>query len=292
MENRPSATAIGTAFARAYHVLHDSPKIFDDVLAPKLFTAEEHVLFAKMMAAQTSFYVPEQTRGMNEEEALAYLMQNRLGPITLSRSKYTEDCLHASKAEQYVILGAGLDTYAWRQPEREEVFELDHLATQEYKRMKTKDWEQPKKLHMIPADFREAWTQKLLDAGYDTQKLTFFSWLGVSYYLPKDKIKDMLQAIRSIAPSGSMLVFDYFDAEAFGPHPAPQMERMRAFVQQAGEPMLSGFAPTEIQQILAQCGLTVQEDLSPEDIQERFFTGRTDGYKAFPHTRFLRAVMQ
>ena len=138
--NRASITALITAYCRAYHATHDSPLIFADFLADQLFTADEHAAFDRNLAELLPLVAPERAAAKPDPAtALAGVMQTHTGSTTLSRSRYTEDCLAElidQGVRQYVILGAGLDTFAFRRPdllERLNVFEVDHPATQAVK---------------------------------------------------------------------------------------------------------------------------------------------------------------
>jgi methyltransferase (TIGR00027 family) len=229
MEQRQAGiTALITAYARAYHATHDSPKIFDDYLVDRLFTVEEHVSFDRSLAEGLERFKELDpdfvASNPDQAAALAWVMQSMHCPVTLSRSRYTEDCLEeASKqgVRQYVILGAGFDTFAFRRPELVaplQVVELDHPVTQSMKRQRIAlaGWNIPAPLHLVPVDFsRERLTAALGRSAYDPQAPSFFSWLGVTYYLTRNVVFDTLRAIASIAPQGSTVVFDYMDADAF-----------------------------------------------------------------------------
>src|SRR5262249_36495076 len=123
--------------------------------------------------------------------------------------------------QQYVILGAGFDTFAFRRPDllaHLDVFEVDHPVTQSMKRQRITGWDIPPQLHFIPVDFNQgSFRAALLQSAYDPHKRPFFSWLGVTYYLPREAIFSTLEAVRRLAPQGSTLVFDYMDNDAFDP---------------------------------------------------------------------------
>src|SRR5258708_15780862 len=136
-EQQNGIPALVTAYSRAYHATHDSPKIFDDSIADQMFTPEEHVLFNQNLAGMLKALNPElAATNPDQATALAWVIQTINGPVTLSRSRYTEDSLEIAVqqgVEQYVILGAGLDTFAFRRPDlaaRLQIFELDHPTTQ------------------------------------------------------------------------------------------------------------------------------------------------------------------
>ncbi len=302
-----SITALITAYCRGYHATHDSPKIFDDFLAAKLFTNEEHITFDRQLAGQLKVINPERAAANPDQAtALACVMQTHNGPITLSRSRYTEDQLVAAIArhdvaqgvQQYVILGAGFDTFAFRRPElldRLQVFEVDHPATQALKHQRLAMLDKPysPQLHFVAIDFT---TQRLSDvlsqSAYDPHQKSFFSWLGVTYYLTREVVFETLRDVAAVAPPGSVIVFDYMDADAFNPQrAAKRIQLMQAIARQVGEPMQAGFDPLELAAELDRAGSRLEEDLDPAAIEARYFQHRTDEYHAFEHVHFARAVV-
>jgi len=165
--------------------MYDNPKIFDDFLAPQLFSEQEHVFFRHNIALGLSYYDPALAAQCKDEaSALAAVMRLQTAPVTLSRSRYTEENLDQAVADgvqQYVILGAGLDTFAFRRPEmlsRLQVFEVDHPITQADKRRRIAErgWTVPAGLHWIPVDFaKQGFAAALKDSPHDPRKKSFFS---------------------------------------------------------------------------------------------------------------------
>jgi methyltransferase (TIGR00027 family) len=302
-KNKVSLTALLTAYARAYHAAHDDPKIFGDFLAYQFFTEEERLELEKNLAESLKFFDPERAASCPDQAAaLAWYMRIQGCSTTLSRSRYTEDCLEEALLQegvnQYVILGAGMDTFAFRRPDlagRLEIFEIDHPLTQAFKlsRLKELGWEIPAQLHFIPADFtKETLAESLRQSPYDPREISFFSWLGVTIYLTRAEVFATLRAIAGIAPAGSSLVFDYMDTNAFIPgKAAKQAQLMQEIVRKVGEPLKGGFDPTALASDLAGTGLLLHANLSPSDIEERYFQGRTDGYHAFKHIHLAHAVV-
>jgi methyltransferase (TIGR00027 family) len=145
-----------------------------------------------------------------------------------------------------VILGAGMDTFAFRQPEmmeKLEVFEVDHPATQEFKlhRLAELEWKHPAKLHFIPIDFtKESLVTALTSSSsYEPKVKSFFNWLGVINFLSRDEAFATLCSITEIAPTGSMIVFDYLDTDAFIPEKmSPQMREFKEFLLKIDEPII------------------------------------------------------
>lgn len=201
--------------------------------------------------------------------------------------------------EQFIILGAGLDTFAFRKPklvEKLQVFELDHPATQEYKRNRLKElgWEISDRLHFVPVDFsKDNLSDVIGNSGFDSRKTSFFSWLGVTYYLECRHVLSTLKTIADISAPGSIIIYDYLDLDAFDTDKVSQrVKLMQDVVKRAGEPMLTGFDPVKLQEQLLCVGLQLMEDLAPADIQEAYFKDRTDGYSAFEHVHFAEASVR
>jgi methyltransferase (TIGR00027 family) len=312
-EIQAGLTALITAYARAYHATHDSPKIFDDFLADQYYTPQEHTSFDQSIADHLDLIDPElASTHPDQATALDCIMQTMYEPITLSRSRFCEDSLEdavcepkteskheplGERARQYVILGAGFDTFAFRRPDlvsQLQVFELDHPVTQAMKRERIiyAGWPIPPQLTFVPVDFnQETLTSALARTTYDPALMSFFSWLGVTYYLSKEVVFTTLRTMRNISPPGSTIVFDYMDADSFiSDKVAPRTALMHAVAQQVGEPMKSGFNPQTLAGELSSVGLELIENLGPAEIEQRYFQGRTDSLHAFEHVQFARAV--
>jgi methyltransferase (TIGR00027 family) len=300
-EIQNGVTALITAFARAYHSTHAKEKIFDDFVADEFYSPEERMTFSQHLASGVTLFDPEfAATHASPEEAMDRVVQIQHGPITLSRSRFCEDRLDEAVARgiaQYVILGAGFDTFAYRRPDLAEhltVFEVDHPATQALKqqRLASLKREYPSNLRLVPVDFdRDDLAGSLTGAGYDPANAAFFSWLGVTYYLSRETVFATLEKLAGMSAPGSELVFDYFDTDAFDPERASRRMRiMQSIVQQVGEPMKAGFNPRQLQAELRSTGWQVEENLSTEEIEARYFAARDDGYHAFEHVHFGRAI--
>ena len=300
-EKQAGLSALGVAYSRAHHARYATPKIFDDHLAPSLFTPEEFEQTGQMWASLLPYIDPElAASNPSPSAALARVVQFQ-GAITLGRSRYTEDCLEAASASgvrQYVILGAGMDTFAYRRPDladRLQVFEVDHPATQALKRERVARFGQdhPSNLHYIATDFtKERLSDALADSTYDPTQLSFFGWLGVSYYLTREVVFDTLREIASNAAPGSIIVFDYMDEDAFVPEKtAKRVQMIQSMAATLGEPMKAGFNPSTLGAELAPLGWRLDENLSPAEIEARYFQGRQDQYHAIEHIHFARAVV-
>jgi methyltransferase (TIGR00027 family) len=271
-----SRTAVQVALLRARHAENDEPKVFNDYLAGKLFTPGERADFEGMAVAQ----------GMTVARAVA-------------RARFIEDHLLACierGVSQYVILGAGFDTFAVRRADLQDrltVFEIDHPATQESKRTRLAAarlaW--PPNLHFLPADFeRESLFDVLLRSPYRRDRAAFFSMAGVTYYLPSDTVLGVLRSIRRAAAPGSCLAFDYLDLDAFDPlKAAARIRVVMERVRRLGEPLVTGFDPQRLPSALATIGFHVVEALSPGEQLTRYFNGRADGLRPPEHVHLLLA---
>ena len=301
--NKASFTALMTAYGRAYHSINESPKIFDDFLVKQLITEEEYEGISNNLAGSINFFAPDKAQSCNDKEsALKIVIQNQIAPISLSRSRYTEDMLKLSiklGVKQYVILGAGFDTFAFRNTELLnyiDVFELDHPATQKLKlnRIKMAGWEIPKNLHFISVDFsKNNFIETIKNSTFDTNKLSFYSWLGVTYYLGRNEILDTLKSIGNISSKGSSVVFDYPDCNIFDTNKTTRrVQNMIHAAIQSGEPMKSCYSNTELVSDLEEAGFQLYEHLTPIEIEERYFKGRSDDYRAFENVNFALVVKE
>ena len=305
-ENQASFTAMSVAYMRALHAMYDAPKIFDDFLAYDLIPKEKRVLIEQHIIEQ---YVtwdqqlndPENVATLYDRITTSESLMQAINNV-ISRARYTEDTLEKAfrqGVKQYVILGAGMDTFAFRRPEmleELEVFEVDHPATQEFKIQRLADlgWKHPAKLHFIPIDFtKESLVTALIrsSSSYDPKIKSFFSWFGVTPYLTKEDVVTTLRSIAEVAPSGSILVFDYIDTDAFiAEKLSPQMRELIGYLEKIGEPIQGGcFNSLNLAEDLANLGFQLDEDLSPKEIEGRYLLGRKYGH--YDHGHFACAVV-
>ncbi|MFB5679253.1 class I SAM-dependent methyltransferase [Paenibacillus terreus] len=300
--NESSITSLVSAFGRAYHSKYDTPKIFDDFLAEHLISPQEFADIRGNMIQGIQFFNTDIAQKLQNDpdEILKWIIQVQLSPTPLARAAYCEEVLLNEARlglEQYVVLGAGLDTFAFRHPdlrERLEIFEADYPATQEFKkkRLEQASLEIPSHLHFAAMDFTKEFSyQKLFDEGFNNDDKTFFSLLGVSYYLTKDENASLIQRIFEEVPSGSSIVLDYADEKLFTEKGMyNRVENMVKMVAAGGEPMKSCFSYQEIEDMLEKSGLLIYEHLSPAMIQERYFRDRTDYLSAFETIHYVHAV--
>jgi len=300
-QNQSSLTSLVSAFGRAYHSKYDTPKIFDDFIANRLISEEEFSAISKNMINGIQFFNSEIGQQFKEDpaEILKWITQIQLSPVSLARSAYCEKVLlHEMMlgVKQYVILGAGLDTFCFRYPELENsinVFEIDHPATQELKKKKLEAAELsiPKNLHFVSTDFTTRFSYDyLLNKGFESQK-TFFSLLGVSYYLTEEQNASLIHQLFANVPSGSSIVLDYADENFFiEKGKFNRVENMVKMASASGEPMKSCFSYQKIEKLMERFGLLIYEHVTPTKIQELFFRDRTDYLSAFETIHFIHAV--
>ncbi|RFA33065.1 SAM-dependent methyltransferase [Virgibacillus dokdonensis] len=300
-KNQSSMTSLVSAFGRAYHSKYDTPKIFDDFMAKELISEEEFHAISKNMVDGIQFFNTDigQKYKDNLEEILKWITQVQLSPISLSRSAYCEKVLLNEVdlgIEQYVILGAGLDTFSLRYPElnnRLKIFEIDHPATQELKKKKLQNVKIniPSNLHFVSMDFTNQFSkQGLIEKGFDHKK-TVFSFLGVSYYLTKESNENLIKDLFAGIPEGSSIVFDFADETLFQEKGVSnRVENMVKMASVSGEPMKSAFTYNEIERMLEKSGLQIYEHLTPDSINELYFKNRTDYLSAFETIHFVHAV--
>jgi methyltransferase (TIGR00027 family) len=211
------------------------------------------------------------------------------------RPRYAEDRLEANGAGQYVLLGAGLDSFAWRRPDllgSLRVFEVDHPASQGYKRERVAALGLPESdaLAWAPVDFeRETLREGLDRVGFDWSRPAFFSWLGVTMYLTLDAVEATLRTIAGAAP-GSEVVFSYGRTEEHLDAVGREFrDRAGAFFLAAGEPIHTRFSRDDAEALVARCGLTVADHPDRDDLVARYFAGRADGLKPYTSEGLIAA---
>ncbi|WP_042474573.1 class I SAM-dependent methyltransferase [Bacillus ndiopicus] len=300
--NESSLTSLISAFSRAYHSKYDTPKIFDDFIALDLITKKEFVDIRENMIKGIQFFNHEIANELKDQpdEILKWITQVQLSPTPLARAAFCENVLLREMVlgvEQYVILGAGLDTFCFRHPElqaRLEIFEVDYPTTQDFKkvRLANANYQIPDNLHFVAMDFTKEFTsQNLVEAGFIANKKTFFSLLGVSYYLTKDENAQLINELFATVPAGSSIVFDYADDKLFEEKGlSNRVQNMLQMASASGEQMKSCFAYNEIEKILEDSGLLIYEHLTPTAINNQFFSHRSDYFSAFETIHFIHAV--
>jgi len=298
---KASRTALIAAFFRAQHHQYDHPKIFDDPVAQLLLSASEVESIENGLLTAAHDISDVLSASPDRRTALSRLLRHHAAPApVLARARYTEDhlfqAIHGGVA-QYVMLGAGLETFALRRQDlrsRLQVFEIDHPSTQAFKQqaLSRAGIPLPSNLHFIPADLEAvSVADALRGSSFIPQARSVFSWQGVIAYLTLEAVRGTFQSIRSVAAPGSLLLFSYLDGDAFrAEKSSTRIRRMIEANRSIGEAMITGFDLPVLQAELAAARFELVEDLHPEEQQRRYFKGRTDGYHATEHFHFACAT--
>lgn len=296
IDMRESITAKLCSFARAYHSNFIKGKIFDDYLAFDMMGKDEYDEIGQLvengfdLSAFDDRYYFDGTR--------VYPLVNRyITPITISRIAFAETELGRFVREhgkcQYVICGAGMDTFAFRNGNHEiGIFELDHPDTQRFKleRIRQLEWNIPKNVEYVPVDFsKDDMIEALKNAGLKQDVPTFFSILGVTYYLTLPVFEETLAKISHVSKSGSRLVFDFPDETTFEKHRNMRAYELAQITDKLGEPMQHGFTGEEIRHAVTENGFSVIKHETPLKIQKTYFENRADGQTAFENIHFILA---
>lgn len=296
-----SRTAFITAFLRAFHAANESPRIFDDGVAVQLLTAEEYAFFQELYYRRTLKGAPSAPASPAERRsAVAAAMRAGVAGGVLSRARFAEEEAEAAISEgvrQIVVLGAGFDTFALRRADLLEgvrVIEVDQPATQAVKRERLEArGVSPPWLSFVAVDFsREDLPHALTRSCFDPGTPTFFSWLGVTYYLEREDLFRVLQGLAATAAPGSRLAFDYMDLESFDPATStPQVQELRDKVRLLGEPMKTGLNPATLEADLLAVGWELRRQLSPQVIEAAYFRGCAGGWRTGKHIHLALAVL-
>jgi methyltransferase (TIGR00027 family) len=264
-EGKFSRTARRVAIRRAAHQLLDQPRVLDDPLALRIIGTE----------------AAEELRSNPKED---HAFSRAFRAFMAARSRYAEDEL-ARAVEygvgQYVVLGAGLDTLAYRNPHPDlRVFEVDHPATQAWKReqLQAASIAIPPSLTFVPIDFEQ---QTLADglerATFNPSAPAFFSWLGVTPYLTREACMITLSFIAKL-PAGSGVVFDFaVDPALLNPGQRQALDALSARVARYGEPFQLFLDPGKLQDELRDLGFRRTEFLQGKELNARYFKDRKDG---------------
>jgi methyltransferase (TIGR00027 family) len=278
-QDQPSTTAWRVALSRAAHQTLDDPKVLDDPVA------------LPIVGVQGS----ETLRAGKHRHAGTFARYLRA--FVVARSRFAEERLAQAVqrgVRQYVILGAGLDTFAYRNPYAALcVFEVDHPSTQTWKRRLLQEAKIPlaESLRFVPVDFE---TQNLADelrlAGFKTDEPVFFSWLGVTMYLKPETVMATIKHVLTTTPKGSEIVFDYLTP--LSQHGLARRLFLRMIllgVAVMGEPMKAFFDSKTLAAELKTLGFAQVDDLSPDDINARYFRNRADGLQTGRLGHFMAA---
>ncbi|MFJ6085984.1 class I SAM-dependent methyltransferase [Streptomyces sp. NPDC092369] len=260
-------TAVRTALWRALHVRVDAPPyVLDDELGLRLADPGDDW----------------RDRPDMDERAT-----RRVRASIVARARFVEDLVVERVGEgvdQYVVLGAGLDTFAQRRPEvaaRMRVFEVDQPGPQAFKRRRLEalGLGVPEWLRLVPVDFEGDWWGRLLAAGLDPGRPAVVASAGVTMYLTPEASKATFALVAGLAP-GSTLVSTFLrPIEDIEPEEQPQLRAAMKGARAAGTPFRTFFRPPQILALARETGFRTARHVSAEELAERYFTGRTDGVR-------------
>jgi methyltransferase (TIGR00027 family) len=264
-------TALGSAMLRAAHAFFDDDPIFEDTVSIQLAGVSE--------ADVKAFF---EASGPESLGHVARLFQ-------CQRSRFVEEHVGLAvdrSVDQFVDLGAGLSSFAWRRPDlmsRLDLFEVDHPATQEWKLelINTAGFTCPSNLHFAAVDFasEDNLADRLKAVGFEPERPSIWSWLGVLLYLPLDAIRSTLAAVRELAAPGSTLIASYGVPDGLmDPASREFAELTRAWTMQAGAPQITWLGPAEIEAVAKAAGWARVSSVDPASFKG-WFVGRTDGLK-------------
>jgi methyltransferase (TIGR00027 family) len=273
MPDKPKAeadsTAVRVALWRALHVEADSPPhVFDDTTGLRLAGPEEGWRDRQDMH-------PEGTRPFRAS--------------IIARARFIEDLVTEQAkrgVDQYVILGAGLDTLAQRSPEvasRLQLFEVDRPGPQAWKRGRLTElgFGVPPWLHLVPVDFEAGgdWRAAITSAGFDAARPAVISSAGVSMYLTRDAIAATLGQAAALASGSTFVMTFLLPIEVAEPEVRPGLDMAVRGARASGTPFVSFFTPAEMLALARDAGFREVRHVSAADLATRYFAGRTDGLR-------------
>lgn len=258
-------TALISCFARCYHTENSNIKIYDDVLARKILSDEEYKNISFSMTSGVSFFNAD----YNGNDSLGWIVNNHLASSILARSSFNERHLNNEiklGLRQYVLLGSGYDTSGYKVNDKVDVFEVDkeEMIKDKKRRIELAKIDS-KGVYYVGCDFNGNWINLLLEGGFDRNKKTLFSILGVSYYLEKDVFFRIIKLLADNMEKGSSIIFDY-------PVREDDYNREKEdLAKEAGKEMKSKYSREDILKLGVLCGLQVYEDLDSTDIDRDYF---------------------
>lgn len=268
----PDSTAVRVALWRAMHVQVDPPPhVFEDEVGLRLAAPDE---------------------GWRQRPDMDPLATRPFRASIVARARFVEDLVIEQVTRgvgQYVILGAGLDTFTQRRPDIAShmlVFEVDQPGPQAWKRQRLMElgFDIPEWLRFVPVDFEagDNWRQRLMDAGFNASRPAIVACTGVSMYLTKEAIATTLQQIAAFAPGSKLAMTFLLPLELADADVRPSLERAEKGARASGTPFISFFRPADMLTLARESGFKQAQHISAATLTERYFAGRTDGLRP-PH---------
>lgn len=279
MSEIPDNTAVRVALWRARHVELDAPPVFDDLVGLRLAAPGEDW-------RQRPDMDPSATKGLRAAIA--------------ARARFVEDLVVEQAGRgvtQYVVLGAGLDTFAQRRPEfaaRLRVFEIDQPATQAWKRRRLAELGHAVAdgLRLVPVDFEsgQSWLDELIAAGFDPQRPAVVVSTGVTMYLSKETTAATLRQVAGLAKGSTLAMTFLLPAELLADADRAGLRTSKNGAQAAGTPFVSFYTPAEMLTLARESGFTRVEHVPGSALADRYFAGRADGLRPSTGEDFLLAI--
>jgi methyltransferase (TIGR00027 family) len=260
---KPDNTAVRTALWRALHLqVDEKPHIIEDEIGSKLIDPSD-----------------------NWQQRPDMKFTKRIRASIVARSRFIEDLIIEqckNGISQYVILGAGLDTFAQRKPEiasNLQIFEIDQPDTLNWKQKRLTDlgFNIPKNLHFVPVNFETStWWAELRKTEFDINIPTVVVCTGVTLYLTKEAIMETLKQIKSITTGSTLAITFNLPIELVDEEDKPLIEMSIKGAQKSGTPMISFFSPKQMLDMARKVGFKDAKTISTKDMEQRYFKNRTD----------------
>jgi methyltransferase (TIGR00027 family) len=284
----PDLTAVGAAFGRAAHViLDDPPYVFEDTLSIQL--ADEDVLRAAQM--------------LGSDGRLAATRDDPGAPwrgTFVGRARFVEDLVGdrlAMGANQYVILGAGLDTYAQRRPEvtsRLRIFEVDEPKTQRWKQDRLRDLAMPVPQHLrfVPLNFEsgDSWVNAISMTGFDVTQASVVASTGVTQYISVDALTTTMREASELGPGTTFVCTFVLPVDLIDPDERELRSVTEARAAARGSPWISFYSPDELLSLARATGFEEVRHVSASELNERYFVARSDGLTAASGEHLITAT--
>jgi methyltransferase (TIGR00027 family) len=275
--NEPDNTAVRTALWRALHVQADAkPPVLEDEIGLKLIAPPD-----------------------NWQERPDMKFTKRLRASIVARARFIEDLVIEQSEQgidQYIILGAGLDTFAQRRPDmasKLRIYEIDRPGTLAWKQQRLTElsFGVPDHLRFVPVDFEtSSWWEQLLKAGFDSSRPAVVACTGVSLYLTKEAITATLKQMAALAPGSTLAMTFYLPIELLDEEDKPLQEMAEKGARAAGTPFVSFFSPDELLTMAGHAGFKQAKTISTKNMEQLYFAGRTDGLAPASGEIFLLAT--